>query len=70
VIKPKRKRWTGNLAHVGQRGNMMEFWPENLKGNDHLENVGVEGRIRFDRILEKWGGNLWTRFIWSRKGPV
>jgi len=41
-----------------------KFWSENLKVRDHSEDLGVDGRIVLERILEKQGGKLWTDFIW------
>jgi hypothetical protein len=34
------------------------FWFINLKGRDHLEDLGVEGKIMSEWILEKWGGKV------------
>ena len=31
VIKPKRKRWTGHVAHVGKEEILTGFWSGNLK---------------------------------------
>jgi hypothetical protein len=33
-----------------------KFWSENLKGRDHSEDLGVDGNIVLELILEKWGG--------------
>jgi hypothetical protein len=38
----------------------------NLMGRDHLEDLAVDGKIILEWILEKLGGDLWTRFIWLR----
>jgi hypothetical protein len=35
-----------------------EFWWENLKARDHLEDAGVDGRIILKRIFKKWKGDL------------
>jgi len=43
------------------------FWLENLKGRDHSEDLGMNGRI-LEWILEKFGGNMWTGVIWLRIG--
>jgi len=29
------------------------FWSERLEGRDHLEDVGVDGRLMLEWILEK-----------------
>jgi hypothetical protein len=34
------------------------FWFENLKGRDHSEDLGVDGRI-LEWILGKWSGCIW-----------
>jgi hypothetical protein len=30
-----------------------KFWSENLKGSDHSEDLGVDGRIKLEWILQK-----------------
>jgi hypothetical protein len=44
------------------------FWWGNLKGRNHLENLGVDGRIILKWVLKKWGGKVWSRLIWLRIG--
>jgi hypothetical protein len=39
---------------------------ENLKGRDHLEDLGADGRITFDWNLGKEGVKMWIGFIWLR----
>jgi hypothetical protein len=36
------------------------------EGEDHLENLGIDGRIILNCILQKWVGRTWTKFIWIR----
>jgi len=45
-----------------------KFWSENLKGRDHAEDLGVDGRIILEWILGKYGGRVWTGLIWLRIG--
>jgi hypothetical protein len=40
-------------SHIGEIRNAYIFWSGNLKGRDHLEDVGVDGRIILDCMLEK-----------------
>jgi hypothetical protein len=47
-----------------QMRNIQNIWSENLKGRDHSEDLGVDGRI--DWILEKCGGKVRTGCIWLR----
>jgi hypothetical protein len=46
------------------------FWLGNLKGRDHLEDLGIDGRIIFEWTLGKFGGRVCTGCIWLRIGPV
>jgi len=43
-----------------------KLWPENLKGRVHVEDLGVDGEIVIECILEEEGGKLWTGLIWLR----
>jgi len=45
-----------------------KFWPENLKGRDHAEDLDVNGKIILKWILGKQGGKVWTGCIWLRIG--
>jgi hypothetical protein len=47
-----------------------KFWLENLKGRDHLQDLGVDENIILERILGKWGGKVCTGFIWLRLGTI
>jgi hypothetical protein len=44
------------------------FWLENLKGRDHSEDLGVDGRIILEWILGKYGEKVWDGCIWIRIG--
>jgi len=37
------------------------FWLEDLEGKDHSEDVGIDGEIILEWILEKWG---WKSVDW------
>jgi hypothetical protein len=45
-----------------------KYWSENLKGRNPLENLGIDGRILLEWILEKLGETVRTGFIWLRRG--
>jgi hypothetical protein len=45
VIKSRRMRWDMHVARMGEMKMHTIFWLENLKGKDHAENLGTEGRI-------------------------
>jgi len=42
------------------------FWSENLKGRDHAEHLGIDGRIILEWILRKQVTKVWTGVIWLR----
>lgn len=44
-------------------GMRTEFWPENLRGRDHLEDVGIVGRLTLKWILRKLSGRIYTGII-------
>jgi hypothetical protein len=46
--------WMGHVAYMGERGEMhAEFWSENLKGRDHSEDLGIDGKITVEWTLGK-----------------
>jgi hypothetical protein len=45
VIKSRRIRWAGNVARMGRGAMHTGFWWGNLRGRDHLEDTGIDGRI-------------------------
>jgi len=47
-----------------------KFWSENLKGRDHSEDLGVDGRKILEWVLGKQGGKVRNGFIWLRIGIV
>jgi len=54
-------------GHVARMGKMIWiFWFENLKGRDHLGDLGVGGKIILVWILGIEGGRVWTGLIWLR----
>jgi hypothetical protein len=48
--------------------NACRILSEHLKGRDHLENIGIDGRIILKWILRKEDETAWTEFIWCRAG--
>jgi hypothetical protein len=39
-----------------------------LKGRDHSEDIGTDGKIILKWILGKRDGKMWTGCIWLRTG--
>jgi hypothetical protein len=44
------------------------FSSENLKGRDHAEDLGVDGKIIIEWIFGEYNGKLWPGFMWLRIG--
>jgi hypothetical protein len=48
-----RMRWEGHVACLGKMRNNAVFWLESLMGRDHVEDMGIDGRIILELILWK-----------------
>lgn len=46
----------GGACSRYRRGMYTGLWRENLKGTDHLEDLGIDGRILSKWILKTWNG--------------
>jgi hypothetical protein len=44
------------------------FLLENLKGREHLRDLGADGRKTLKWIINKYGMGVWTGFKWLRIG--
>jgi hypothetical protein len=59
--------WAGHVACLGRGEVYIRFWCGKLRLRDHLEDLGVDGRIMLKIIFKKWYG-AWTALIWFRIG--
>jgi hypothetical protein len=67
MIKSRRMRWAGYVAHMGGMGYIY-IYQQNIKETDHLGNLDVDGRIILKLILKRWDRSVWTLFMWLRIG--
>ena len=38
-------RWAGHVARGEEKNNAFKVFVENLKAKDHLDDLGIEGRV-------------------------
>jgi len=45
LIKPRKMRWAGHIAHMWGGGGMciQDFSGKNLTERDHMEDIGMDG---------------------------
>jgi hypothetical protein len=68
VIKSRRMRWAGHVAHMGRGEVFTGFWLEGLKARDYWEDLGAGGKITLSWTLGRQGSMGQTGFSWSRIG--
>jgi hypothetical protein len=51
VIKPRRMKWAGHIARMGEMRNTYTILDKNLIGGEHSEDIGVDGRIILNWIF-------------------
>jgi hypothetical protein len=53
VIKSRKLRWAGHVAHIGDRRGTHRVLVGKPEGMKHLEDRGLDGRIILKRIFGK-----------------
>jgi hypothetical protein len=55
----------GYVAHIGEKRNVHKILIKKPEGRDHLEELGINGRIS-EWTLKEQDGWVWTGFTWFR----
>jgi hypothetical protein len=53
MVKSRKMRWAGHVAHMGRTGMLTEFWWKSQKERDNQEDLDVVKRITIKWILER-----------------
>jgi hypothetical protein len=53
VMKPRGMRCSKHVAGWERQEMYTKFWLGNLKGRNHLEDIGVDGKIILELMLGK-----------------
>ena len=57
------------MCHIwGRKEAHTRLWWGNLRERDHIENLGIDGRIMLKWILKESVGRAWSGFFWLRLG--
>jgi len=54
VIRLRRMRWAGHVAHMGEGRGAYRILVEKPRERDHLGDPGIDGRIIVRWIFRKW----------------
>jgi len=66
VIKSRRMRGAGHVAHMGVERGCIGSWWGNRKVRDQWGDLGVDGWIILRRISRRWDVGIWTGLGWPR----
>ena len=74
VIKSRRMRWAGHVVRMRERSGVCSILVGNVGERNHLETLGVDGKIILKWIFRKWDvvprtGSSWLR-IGTGDGPL
>ena len=66
VIKSRRMRWAGHVAHMGEERGMLVSCLGNRWERDHWRDLGLVGWIILGWISRRWDVGIWTGLGWPR----
>jgi hypothetical protein len=68
MIKSRRMRGAGHVAHMEATRNVWKILVEKTEWKNHSEDLGVDGMITLKYILGKYVWRVWIGFTWLRIG--
>jgi len=66
VIKSRRMRWAGHVAHMAEERGCIETWWGNRREGDHWGDLGIDGWLILGWISRRWDVGIWTGLGWPR----
>ena len=66
VIKSRRMRWAGHEARMGELRGVYRVLVGKPEGENHWEDIGVDGWIILGRISRRWDVGIWAGLGWPR----
>jgi len=66
VIKSRRMRWAGHVAHMGEERGVYRILMGNQREGDYWGGLGVDGWIILGWISRRWDVGIWTGLDWPR----
>jgi len=66
VIKSRRMRRAGHVAHMGKEREVYRVLSGNRRKREHWGDLGVDGWIILGWISRRWDVGIWTALGWPR----
>jgi hypothetical protein len=60
--------WRACGTYGGEESNIHGFVAKTLKERDHLQDLGIDGRVLLKLIFKKIREEAWIGLIWLRTG--